>query len=209
MGNGKLKSFSTNRLASLSHEVVPYDPISSHEVIEFNKLISNNENIKDNKIEINQNKYAVLWVSGKQSETRNLSAEKYIGIIKSLYLNLPIKIVAAPLDKSFANELKDKASQFTQVEMPNTDFNDSCDLLRRSSLLIAMDSAPVHLASYFNIPCKAIFTSGIITKWKPLAKGSTIIRSSTYPSCAPCTLFGQVPKCPNKLKCMENFVEVI
>ncbi|HUI29875.1 MAG TPA: glycosyltransferase family 9 protein [Candidatus Acidoferrales bacterium] len=80
----------------------------------------------------------------------------------------------------------------------------SAEIIRRSSLMIANDSAPVHIASSFNVPTVAIF--GPTVKdfgFYPYHKRSTVIEVRDL-GCRPCSIHGG-PRCPiGTFDCMKK-----
>lgn len=80
----------------------------------------------------------------------------------------------------------------------------SAELIRRASLLIANDSAPIHIASAFDVPTVAIF--GPTVKefgFYPYHKNSRVIETEGL-KCRPCSIHGG-NRCPIKtFECMRN-----
>ncbi|MCL4540445.1 MAG: glycosyltransferase family 9 protein [Bacteroidetes bacterium] len=78
----------------------------------------------------------------------------------------------------------------------------SAEIIRRASLLIANDSAPVHIASAFNTPTVAVF--GPTVKdfgFFPYHEKSVVVETN-YLGCRPCTLHGG-HRCPiGTFECM-------
>ncbi len=80
----------------------------------------------------------------------------------------------------------------------------SAEIIRRASLLIANDSAPIHIASAFNIPTAAIF--GPTVKdfgFAPCHDKSTVVEVDSL-NCRPCSIHGG-PRCPiGTFDCMKR-----
>ncbi len=78
----------------------------------------------------------------------------------------------------------------------------SAEIIRRASLLIANDSAPIHIASAFNVPTVAIF--GPTVKefgFFPYHERSVVVETNGL-ACRPCTLHGG-HRCPiDTFECM-------
>lgn len=77
-------------------------------------------------------------------------------------------------------------------------------VIKQAALLVANDSAPVHIASAFDVPTVAIF-GPTVKKWGffPLSSKSRMVECKNVP-CRPCSLHG--PKtCPKKhFRCMDK-----
>src|SRR5437667_394871 len=69
----------------------------------------------------------------------------------------PIYITAAPLDRPFARRLADRLG--ASAELFEGDFDAVCELVRRSSDVLTIDSGFLHIASYYGVPVTSIFTS--------------------------------------------------
>lgn len=77
-------------------------------------------------------------------------------------------------------------------------------VIHGATLVIANDSAPVHIAAAFDVPTVAIF-GPTVRKWGffPLATNSMIVERQELP-CRPCHIHGP-PKCPlGHFKCMDQ-----
>lgn len=200
--SGKISAFSTNRLSLLALNKIDYDPHNVHEVLSFARMfnpnISPSSLVKNAKNENKNN--CVIWIAGGNSPSRTMRPEDYVLMMSNVFCK-DVSIVAAPEDKEFALELKGLlTSQFENCELFNGSFMEACRHLSQTEFLVTVDSSPVHIGSYFGIKTHAIFTSGIINKWHPLTRGSMIYRNPEA-KCAPCTLFGQIPPCPNSYLC--------
>lgn len=77
-------------------------------------------------------------------------------------------------------------------------------LIRGASLVVANDSAPVHIAAAFQIPTVAVF-GPTVKKWGffPLSERSVVVERSDVP-CRPCHIHGP-QKCPRgHFRCMDE-----
>ncbi len=83
-------------------------------------------------------------------------------------------------------------------------FMSSAEIIRRASLLVANDSAPIHVASAFNVPTVAIF--GPTVKdfgFFPYHRSSKVVETETL-GCRPCSIHGG-NRCPiGTFECMRN-----
>ena len=72
------------------------------------------------------------------------------------------------------------------------------EVLRRASLVIANDSAIMHMASYLDIPTVAIFGPTDPKKYGPWSSKQAVVRKDLF--CSPCEKSG----CAYKHECMEE-----
>jgi heptosyltransferase II len=79
----------------------------------------------------------------------------------------------------------------------------TCEIVRRAGVVIANDSAPIHIASAMGTPVVALFGPTLPSfGFAPLADRSTVIERSGL-VCRPCTVYGG-PVCPiGTHECME------
>ncbi len=83
-------------------------------------------------------------------------------------------------------------------------FMSSAELTRRASLLVANDSAPIHVASAFDVPTVAIFGPTVRDfGFYPYHERSRVVEASNM-GCRPCTIHGG-DHCPiDTLECMRS-----
>jgi ADP-heptose:LPS heptosyltransferase len=71
----------------------------------------------------------------------------------------------------------------------------ACEIIRRASVVVANDSAPVHMASAMGTPAVALFGPTLSSfGFAPLAPGSIVMERGTL-ACRPCTVYGSTD-CP-------------
>jgi heptosyltransferase-2 len=71
----------------------------------------------------------------------------------------------------------------------------TCEIIRRSAVLVANDSAPVHMASAMGTPVVAVFGPTLPSfGFAPLSPHSAVLERFGL-SCRPCTIYGG-PRCP-------------
>ncbi len=83
-------------------------------------------------------------------------------------------------------------------------FMSSAELIRRASLLVANDSAPIHIASAFNVPTVAIFGPTVEEfGFFPYHRRSAVVEVDAM-SCRPCSIHGS-RECPiGTFDCMRS-----
>ena len=203
-GGGRVVSFDTNVAAAWSDEVVRYDPFEAHESVEFGRLLAAALRLQKPVVIRARRRRApptdrpVVGLGGLQSDSRRLSEETWFEITSRWSGGRPIYITAAPLDRPFARRLADRLG--ASVELFEGDFDAVCELVRRSSDVLTIDSGFLHIASYYGVPVTSIFTSSREKKWASLSPGSSLIRRDDL-ACQPCALYAQVPKCRYDFAC--------
>jgi ADP-heptose:LPS heptosyltransferase len=205
---GKLASFATNRASSFADVCVAYDPYASHEIVEFARLLSTalgmDRNLDDGLPHRTRREPPtappIVGIGGTLSPSRALSTDLWFNIIEQWRNGRCILLSGAGSDRPVMEQLAARLGSAARIFSGS--FSELCTTMARSEEVLTMDSGFQHIASYYGIPSLTIFTSGRETKWAPLAAGSKIIRRSDL-ECQPCTLFGQVPPCPNNLACKE------
>ncbi|HET6509498.1 MAG TPA: glycosyltransferase family 9 protein [Baekduia sp.] len=202
---GRAFAFATNR-GSRAAIRVPYDAYDEHETVAFGRLLAVAWGLpfapdappRPRARRRPSDGTLLVAVSGRQSPTRSLGVEQWAAIARAWAAGRPLTVVAAPIDRAFADELAAQLGAGATRE--DHGFDALCDRIARAEGLLTMDGGPVHIASYHGTPTRTIFTSGREGKWAPLAEGSEIVRTSGL-WCQPCTLFGQTPPTRNALAC--------
>lgn len=141
-----------------------------------------------------------VWVciAGRGIPSRELSATAFAGIAQSAAAGRPMVITAQPSDLLFARHM---SALLPGSRVFEGTFAELCDSLARAPEVVTIDGGMVHVCSFFGVPTKALFTAGIVDKWRPLAEGSVVAVSPVELPCRPCTRFGQVPPCPIAYAC--------
>jgi heptosyltransferase-2 len=145
------------------------------------------------------NKKVVVIAPGSKWVTKRWPVDYYNSLIE--------KLTARPISIVLVGDEQDRKLAIKPVEtvlnlMGRTTLLELAELLRRSDLLISNDSAPIHIASAFDIYILAIF--GPTTRdlgFFPYSRNSTVIEHHDL-SCRPCGLHGG-NRCPKKhFRCM-------
>lgn len=174
--------------------------------------------------------------------TKQFPLHKWIDFIEKLILNhennLPqnfmIYLLGAPSDtencQKIIDEIDEKRSKLKELNQNNFNFKVKCKienlagklslmqsaaLMEHAQLVLANDSAPLHLASSVNAPVCAIFCSTVPAfGFTPLSETSFIIETEKELDCRPCGLHGfkSCPKghfdCAESIK-TEQILEVV
>ena len=205
--NGRIACFDTMRGARRADIIVPYDWRDIHETLAFAELFAaalglpappcdRTPRARHFPVQLSP----IVLVSGRQSPSRALSLERWLGLIRAWHRGRAFLVAAAPEDAGFADEIVQRSDG--QAKRFQGNFHELCETIARSKEYLTMDGGPVHIASYFGVPGVVVFTSGRSRKWAPLGQGSRVLHRHDLP-CQPCTKFGQVPPCPYQYKCLE------
>ncbi|MFH0790275.1 MAG: lipopolysaccharide heptosyltransferase II [Candidatus Omnitrophota bacterium] len=142
----------------------------------------------------------IVISAGARSDTKRWAKEKFVELINKLGQDYRLKIILAGdkqdilinkyIKEQSSGDILDLAGKTT---LPQLGF-----LLKQSRLLIANDSAVLHIASYFNIPIAAIFGITNELKYGPWSDSSIIVKKDIF--CRPC----EKAQCPfGSLECMR------
>ena len=129
------------------------------------------------------------WNDGKFARACDILNETY-----------HVKIVFAGnnADKDFAQLIQSQMKQKVLNLCGQTDLTQLAALIERSSLVIANDSAIMHMASYLNVPVVAIFGPTDPVQYGPWSRYSRAVKSPL--PCAAC----QNPNSGMQHQCMDN-----
>ena len=205
-GAGRLFAFDTNLAAAWADHVVRYDPLEAHETIEFGRLLAAAlapgrdvaRPVRRRRTPATER--PLVGIGGLQAASRRLGEDRWLEIVRAWSRGRELHVSAAPADREFARRL---CAHFDgRAELFEGNFDAVCDLIRRSSEVLTIDSGFMHIASYYGVPVTSIFTSSREKKWASLSPGSHIVRRSDL-SCQPCALYAVVPPCPYAFACRD------
>ncbi|MBI3558567.1 MAG: glycosyltransferase family 9 protein [Deltaproteobacteria bacterium] len=133
-----------------------------------------------------------------------------LGVEVARRYSLPVVIVGggggaaeAAIGRTIASRISSGSAKAITL-VGQTNLGELKALIRGAKLLVANDSAPVHIAASFNIPTVAIF-GPTARKWGffPLSDESMVVERTDV-SCRPCHLHGP-EKCPKgHFRCMND-----
>jgi len=128
----------------------------------------------------------VLLNPGAKSHLKRWGAGKYAELADRLTGELGCRIMIAGNedDKGVIGDLLDSVNVPVENIGSRTTIGELMELMRRVSLVITNDSAPLHMASAVNAPTVAIFGPTDERKYGPLADKNRVIKPSI--KCRPC-----------------------
>ncbi len=83
-----------------------------------------------------------------------------------------------------------------------TSLMETAAIISKLDLFVTGDTGLMHVAYGVGTPTVSLFGAGIQKKWGPIGKRHVVINKNL--PCSPCTKFGYTPKCPYKVKCLED-----
>ncbi|MDH4263000.1 MAG: glycosyltransferase family 9 protein [Spirochaetia bacterium] len=91
------------------------------------------------------------------------------------------------------NKLKNYASENSAIMAGKLNFTDEIDFIKTLDAVITMDSANMHLAGVFGIPCISIWgPTHPYAGFSPIGKQNLVIQNLNL-NCRPCSVFGNKP----------------
>lgn len=199
---GRVVAFATNRAAPAADVRVPYDPLDTHESVAFSRLFA--EALGGAPLDAPPPRgrrrpaggRPVVAISGTEAASRAFPAEAWSAWAAGFHPGSPLAVVCAPADEPLGRAVA--ASRDADVVCGS--LAGACAAIAAAPEVLTVDGGPVHIASYFGVPTRVVFTAGRDAKWAPLAPGSRVFARRDLP-CRPCTMWGQVPPCPVGLAC--------
>lgn len=119
-------------------------------------------------------------------------AKKLVDKIGKKY-HLPVVVVG--------NKKQTEASKISQYSLVGkTNIMQLIEVIRRAKCLVSPDSGPIHIAGALDIPCVALFSRDLPSRWAP--------KNNCYPiylnyECSPCNS-EMFDHCPHELGCIRN-----
>ena len=123
---------------------------------------------------------------GAKSHLKRWGARKYAELSDRLISELGCRVFVTGNqdDRQTIGEFKSFSKEVSTDLSSKTSVGSLAELMKRSSLVITNDSAPLHVASAMNAPTLAIFGPTDDRKYGPLAEKSTTVKPKM--ECRPC-----------------------
>ena len=83
-----------------------------------------------------------------------------------------------------------------------TSIAESAAVLEQAAVVVSGDSGLLHLASLLGRPTVSLFGPSNATKWAPSGPDHIVLNKNL--PCSPCTRFGNMPKCPIGVRCLQE-----
>lgn len=169
-------------------------------VYEFEKpnlyLNESNENI--------ENDYVVfhLFAGGSKANLKHLPLKKWKELAKYLFnQEYKVYLTGAPNDYKQLENFIDYTNLSIMNMAGKLSLKETAQLLKKSKLVISIDTGIMHLASVLNTPLIAIHGPTKPSRWGPLSSNSYSIYLDML--CSPCISLGFESKCVDNI-CMQS-----
>jgi hypothetical protein len=207
----QVTSFSTVRGASVSTRICPYSPIRRHEVQSFTDLLQLALGLAQVFPEyesalVEERRRLLVALGGGHAPSRRLTAHQWIQIIEKWVGNQEFDLISGPVEGEIAEQIEKVFS--SKCTYLRGTFAANCEAIKNAKRVLTIDGGLTHVASFFGTPTDAIFTSGQVDIWAPLANTSRVFVDEAV-NCRPCTMFGYTPRCPVDHICKRRLPDII
>jgi lipopolysaccharide heptosyltransferase II len=151
--------------------------------------------------DINPAQPFIVAAPGASCAARRYPPERFAAVIRQLAARtgLPIVVVGSEREQSLidpilaANGNRDVVSLVGRTSVPEL-----AALIRRASMVVANNSAPLHMADAFNRPMVILYSgTEYLSQWRPRRAPAVLLKRDTV--CSPCYNF----TCPYNLECLD------
>jgi lipopolysaccharide heptosyltransferase II len=146
----------------------------------------------------------ILLAPGASCATRRYDPERFASVAQMLVstTDLPLVVVGSPRETGIVESVAAGARQPRPDRVKSlvgmTSVPDLAAIIRRSSLVIANNSASLHFADAFMRPMVILYSgTEYESQWKPRRAPARLLRRPTH--CSPCYNFN----CPYAMECLD------
>lgn len=146
----------------------------------------------------------ILLAPGASCAARRYDPERYASVVQMLVstTDLPLVVVGSPRETGIVESVAAGARQpehnRVKALVGMTSVPDLAAIIRRSSLVIANNSASLHFADAFMRPMVILYSgTEYESQWKPRRASARLLRRPTH--CSPCYNFN----CPYAMECLD------
>jgi len=146
----------------------------------------------------------ILLAPGASCAARRYDPERYASVAQMLVstTDLPLLVVGSPREARIVESVAAGACQLEHDRVKSlvgmTSVPDLAAIIRRSSLVIANNSASLHFADAFMRPMVILYSgTEYESQWKPRRAPARLLRRPTH--CSPCYNFN----CPYAMECLD------
>jgi ADP-heptose:LPS heptosyltransferase len=146
----------------------------------------------------------ILLAPGASCAARRYDPERYASVVQMLVstTDLPLVVVGSPRETGIVESVAAGARQpehnRVKALVGMTSVPDLAAIIRRSSLVIANNSASLHFADAFMRPMVILYSgTEYESQWKPRRAPARLLRRPTH--CSPCYNFN----CPYAMECLD------
>jgi ADP-heptose:LPS heptosyltransferase len=153
---------------------------------------------------LDPDEHFILLAPGASCSARRYDAHRFAEVARSLpaLTGLPVVIVGSHREAETIGPVTQTASQTRQGAIISlvgqTSVLELAALIQRSKLVIANNSASLHMADAFNRPMVILYSgTEYLTQWEPRQAPSSLLKVPT--DCSPCYSF----QCPFSMECLD------
>jgi lipopolysaccharide heptosyltransferase II len=153
---------------------------------------------------LDPDEHFILLAPGASCSARRYDARRFAEVARSLpaLTGLPVVIVGSHREAETIGPVTQSAGQVRQDAIISlvgqTSVLELAALIQRSKLVIANNSASLHMADAFNRPMVILYSgTEYLTQWEPRQAPSRLLKVPT--DCSPCYSF----QCPFSMECLD------
>lgn len=133
---------------------------------------------------------------------RRWNADRFAEVAKNFTgRGYRVFLLGSKADRPLAKKISDLEPKSIDLA-GKASLSETASIIAQSKVLLAADSALMHLAYAVGTNVVALFGSGIEKKWAPRGSRNIIINKNL--ACSPCTRFGYTPRCRRKIECLNS-----
>lgn len=137
-------------------------------------------------------------------ELKTWPKEYFVEVVEAIAerYNAAFFIVGAPNDREYADEVIKDMKQPVMNFCGETSLVDLAAIIRKSDLLITVDTGATHIAATTGVPMVTMYGCTSPDRWHPINKNARVLTSRE--TCCPCTV--RADECPSnpRPKCLWN-----
>ena len=143
----------------------------------------------------------VVLAPGASCAARRYDAERFarVALLLAKQTGTPVVLLGSERERELAERILAAGNGFPVVSLVGkTSVAEFAALVRRAALVVANDSAALHLADAFRRPLVVLFSgTDLESQWEPRSSAARLLRRPT--ACAPCYRF----TCPYAMECLD------
>lgn len=137
-----------------------------------------------NKIQISSRQPIIVICPFGRHPLNSWRVEDYIDLIKGLSSFASCYLIGGKAEQEKLDEINSKAGNSAQVLAGNLTIGELAAFLAQSSLVITVDTGPMHIASAVGVPILALFGRSDSRVWGPRGTCDKILKANL--DCVPC-----------------------
>lgn len=146
--------------------------------------------------------YDICIFTGASRTEKKWAMDRYKELIdKFLSMKLNVVFIGGKEDVAFNDQLLKGVTEVTNLT-GNTSLIESAHVITKSKVLVSGDSGILHMGVASGCRTVALFGPSNAEKWGYISEHNILIQSDI--DCAPCSHFGNMPKCMNGYQCMND-----